>query len=317
MYIIFQVDGGIGKCIAATAVVEAIAKKYPSHKIIVVSGYPEVWMNNPHVHRTYQQNNISYFYDEYINGKDSIVMLHNPYMETDVVYEKKHLIAAWCNMLNVPYKGEQPKIYLTNREIDYFQKVYLTSDKPLMIMQTNGGAFNQPLKYSWARDIPYDTAKAVVEKFKDQYNIIHIRREDQPGFEFTTAITGAGFREIYSLLALSEKRFLMDSFVQHACAALNLPATVCWIANSPVVFGYDLHDNIQANPFTTNPDLRNAYITKFNISGEPMEFPYNSEKEIFNLDKIIESLSKGGPETKLKSVPPADKRPAPRKVVKK
>jgi hypothetical protein len=91
---------------------------------------------------------------------------------------------------------------------------------------------------------------------------------------------------------LSSKRLLIDSFAQHAAAALELPSTVCWIANKPEVFGYDLHDNIIANEFTTEPELRNAYLSKFNIAGELIEFPYNTEDEIFNVEAIIESLSK-------------------------
>ena len=73
---------------------------------------------------------------------------------------------------------------------------------------------------------------------------------------------------------------------------MNLPSTVCWIANSPVVFGYDMHTNILANPFTTKPELRNSYFGKFNIAGDLLEFPYNNEDEIFDVDKIIKSLEK-------------------------
>jgi hypothetical protein len=73
---------------------------------------------------------------------------------------------------------------------------------------------------------------------------------------------------------------------------MNLKSTVCWIANSPKVFGYDIHDNIVANPFTTNPELRNSYFGKFNIAGDLLEFPYNNEDEIFDVNKIIKSLEK-------------------------
>jgi uncharacterized protein YhdP len=33
-------------------------------------------------------------------------------------------------------------------------------------------------------------------------------------------------------------------------------------------------------------------LSKFNITGDLIEFPYNSEDEIFNVEVIIESLSK-------------------------
>ena len=42
----------------------------------------------------------------------------------------------------------------------------------------------------------------------------------------------------------------MDSFAQHLAAAMGVKSTVCWVTTKPKVFGYKLHDNIQANPFT-------------------------------------------------------------------
>jgi hypothetical protein len=60
--IIFQIDGGIGKSIAATAVCKAIKKQHPNDKLLVLTGYPEVFLCNPYVDRAYSFNNLSYFY---------------------------------------------------------------------------------------------------------------------------------------------------------------------------------------------------------------------------------------------------------------
>jgi hypothetical protein len=93
-----------------------------------------------------------------------------------------------------------------------------------------------------------------------------------------------------AITLMSSKRLLIDSLVQHFAAAFKMPSVVCWVSNSPIVFGYDLHNNIQANSFTTKPDLRNAFLTEFNIGGDASEFSYNSEDEIFDTKKIIEAL---------------------------
>lgn len=82
----------------------------------------------------------------------------------------------------------------------------------------------------------------------------------------------------------------MDSFGQHAAASLGLPSVVCWIGNSPNVFGYDVHHNIVSNEWTKKPELRNAYLGLFNIAGDPLEIPYNNESEIFDTQIIIEAL---------------------------
>ena len=71
---------------------------------------------------------------------------------------------------------------------------------------------------------------------------------------------------------------------------MELPSTVCWVANSPTVFGYKIHNNIIANPFTVKPELKNSYFGKFNIAGDLIEFPYEHEDEIFNANEIIKSI---------------------------
>lgn len=289
MNIIFQISGGLGKCIMATSVCSAIKKKYPESTLIVVSAYADVFLNNPNVDRSYNFGGMSYFYDEFIDGKEFKVFAHDPYLETAHIKQNEHLIKTWCEMFDVPYNGEKPELFLTQREVQFFQNKF-AADKPIMVLQTNGGAQTEH-KYSWARDIPSTAVVKVIEHFKEEYYIAHIRREDQLGYEHTIPVTDS-FRALCVLLSLSKKRLLIDSFAQHAAAALDLPSTVCWVVNKPKVFGYDLHDNLQANPFTNKPELRNAYLSKFNIAGDLIEFPYNSEDEIFDVDAIIESLSK-------------------------
>ena len=289
MNIIFQISGGLGKSIMATAVCSAIKKRYPEANLIVVSAYADVFLNNPNVHRAYAFGNVSYFYDEFIDGKDFKVFANDPYLVTEHIRQNEHLIKTWCEMFDIPYNGEMPEIFLTERERQFYQNKF-TTDKPLMVIQTNGGAQTEH-KYSWSRDLPSTAVIKVIEQFKDDYYTAHIKREDQLTYENTIPITDS-FRGLCILLTLSSKRLLIDSFAQHAAAALGLPSTVCWITNKPKVFGYELHDNVLANPFTNKPELRNAYLSKFNIAGDLVEFPYNSENEIFNVEAIIESLNK-------------------------
>jgi hypothetical protein len=285
--IVFSIDGGIGKCIAATAVCRAISKNNPTDQLVVVSGYPEVFVNNPYVYTALHSGNINYFYRDYVEGKDVELMMHNPYMEADYIKERKHLIEIWCDLFKVPYDGEMPELFINQKELDFYQKRY-QSDKPIMMMQTNGGA-NTDLKYSFTRDLPSSAVVRIIDHFADKYNIVHVRREDQLGYQRTTPIL-SGFREVLSLALLSQKRLLIDSFLQHACAALNLSSTVCWITNNPKVLGYEMHDNILAKEHTVTPSFRNSFLQKFNLIGEPADFPYRNEGEIFDVNKIIESL---------------------------
>jgi hypothetical protein len=286
--IIFNIEGGIGKSIMATAVCKAIKKTHPNKELIVLTAYPEVFTCNPDVDKCFNHGQLSYFYKDYIEDGMSLMMMHNPYLETSYIYRENHLIKTWCEMFDIPYHKEQPEIYLTQREIDFYSRQF-TSDKPIFVLQTNGGASNQEIKYSWARDIPVSVAQEVVNFYHKDYNILHIRRGDQIQLQNTVHVE-ANWRALFGLINISSKRLFMDSFCQHTAQALGLDSTVCWIANSPIQFGYENNKNILAKPETRIPELKNSFINKYNIAGDITEFPYNNESEIFDIDEIIDSL---------------------------
>jgi hypothetical protein len=287
MNIIFQINGGIGKVVAATAVCKSIKVKYPDSKLIVVSGYPDVFLNNPNVNRAFAFGQQQYFYEEYVENQDFIVFAHDPYLDTTHLKFEEHLIETWCRIYDLPFIQKQGEIFLTQREVDFYSQKYI-SDKPIFLLQTNGGG-DSNVKYSWARDIPHNIVRDVVEQFRADYNIVHIRRDDQINYEHTIGVSD-NFRSLVVLISLSSKRLLMDSFAQHVAAALNLSSVVLWVVNSPKVFGYDVHTNIIAEPETKKSDIRAAYLSKYNIGGELVEFPYNNEMEIFNIGKILEKF---------------------------
>ena len=288
MNIVFQINGGIGKCILATSLCRTIKEEHPDSQLIVVSGYPEVFLNNPHVDKAFAFGQQAYFYEDFIEGKDFMVFAHDPYLDTHYLRQNEHLSSTWARLFGLPKPNKTPELFLTERELQFFSNKFQT-EKPILLLQTNGGAQGQELKYSWARDIPSAAVLPVIEEFKSKYTIVHMKREDQIGYADTIPVTD-NFRALCVLIALSEKRLMMDSFGQHAAAALGKSSTVLWIANSPVVFGYDTNINIVSEPFTKKPELRHAYLNNFDISGNLLEFPYHTESEVFNVDRVIESL---------------------------
>jgi hypothetical protein len=97
--------------------------------------------------------------------------------------------------------------------------------------------------------------------------------------------------ELIGLLECTEKRLLIDSCLQHAAAALNLPSTVLWQATSPVIFGHEMHTNILAKP-KENERLPWSVYFDYQFDQNDQEFPYEEEdlKDMYNLDEIIASL---------------------------
>ena len=109
-YSIFQIQGGLGKHIAATAVGQAIKAAHPDRELVVVCAWPELWANLPFVHRVFPLGGTQYFYEEYIDGKDSLIFGNEPYFTTTHINKTLPLVESWCNLYQIPYNGEQPMV---------------------------------------------------------------------------------------------------------------------------------------------------------------------------------------------------------------
>jgi hypothetical protein len=295
-YSIFNVQGGIGKHIAATAVARAIKANHPERKLIVVSAYPDIFINLDFVHRSYQLGNTSYFYQHYVQDKDSILFHHEPYYTTNHIHKRKRLIENWCEMYGLKYNGENPIIKFNKLQYDV-SKNFWSRSKPIMVIHTNGGVMTTDAKpYSWTRDMPEDLAQELVEHYKKDYHIYQVTKLNSPKLRganpiFATQEQSLSLMEFFSILLHSKKRILIDSCLQHAAAALNLKSTVLWNGTSPKVFGYSIHDNI-CTEIPYDFKLPNSYLFDFDFNGNEVEFPFTNDTDLFDVNKIIESVDK-------------------------
>ena len=290
MNIIFQIDGGLGKSIMATAMTKVIRKRYKNAHIIVVTAYPDVFLNNPHINECFRIEQIGGAYLKYVKDQDCKIFIEDPYRHTSFLTEKEHLFRTWCKIYGLNYNNEQPELFLTQPETDYFKPFY-NVEKPIFAIQPNGGPIGQGFQYSWTRDIPEPTVNEIIQHYKEDYTIVHIKREDQYKYPDTLHALDS-FRSIAILLQLSSKRLLIDSFGQHLSASMGKKSTVCWVTTKPKIFGYKLHDNIQANSFTKEPQIQNSVYQPFNLAQDVSSIPYNDLREIFETNKIIESINK-------------------------
>ncbi len=289
-YTIFHIEGGLGKHITSTAVARCIKNNHPDRKLIVVCAYPEIYLNLRFVDRVYRIGTTPYFYDDYIKGKDTLIFKQEPYFTTDHIVKRKPLIQNWCNLYNLEYNNEMPELLFNVRQkqigFNRWQR-----EKPIMLIQSNGGPLGdaQTTPYSWTRDLPYQNTLDIVNHFKEIYHIIQICRDDSniiPGIEsINKPLLNM---ELFSLLLVSQKRLFIDSCMQHAAYALNLPSIVCWIGTSPSIFGYDLHENIQAN-IPEGAKLPDSYLFDFGFQGSVYECPFIDE-EIFDSNQLINTL---------------------------
>lgn len=288
MNIIFDVRGGIGKVIASTAVVKSIRLRHPKDKIIVLSPYPELFKNNFDIDYNYHLNDMNIIYYKFIHNQKAQFYIQEPYLTDGFMNREMDLISSWHSLYDMHHIPKStPAIYLDSEEEKLAEKQFKT-DKPILALQCHGGQ-DEGLAYNWARDLPDNVIKSVIEEFKDDYNIYHIKTPDQYKYKDTIPAT-QDIRTIATLIKLSSKRLFIDSFAQHMARASYKKSTVCWIATSPKNFGYDYHDNIVCNPY----DFRTiaTHYQHYNLREDRDNLPFEREERIFDVDKIIESIKK-------------------------
>lgn len=287
-YVIFENSGGHGKCIAATAVIRAIKKKYPDRRIVWVTSWDAPAFNNPNVFRFFLHGETRYFSD-YLK-EDTIIMKHDPYNETNHILRKEHLVETWCNLFDVPFDGIKPELYVNPRELEIAKDKIKPDGRPIMLLQTHGGSpTGQYSKKSWYRDMPIEIAQKLVNYYSKSYRILHIKSPEQPTLQGVEMLN-LPLRELYAVFPLSTKRLFIDSFAQHVAAAMGLQSTVVWIGNSEKVFGYPEHINILPNANIVNRFDKYTYMID-DISGAIQSFPYDTVN-LFDINKIIEAVNK-------------------------
>ncbi len=290
---IFHIEGGIGKNVAATAVIEAYKKNNSDENIIVVTAWPDVFDNNPNVEKVLSFGQTPYFYQDYIFEKDVKVFAHDPYKETPHITQKQHLIQTWCDMVGVKYDNETPSLNINFREQELANKLISNYTlKPVLLFQPFGGPGpqHQALPYSWTRDIHPEVAQEIVNRLSPKYHIVHVCYDFHPTLLGCVRLDQQMTKKtLFALINASQDRIFIDSSLQHAAAALNKPSTVVWVATNPKIFGYSLHRNIKpAKEFKKG--TRHSYLFDYNFTGDVSECPYADPLEIHNATDIINTL---------------------------
>jgi hypothetical protein len=292
-YIVLNVVGGIGKNIMTTAVIKPLKEKYPELKIIVVASWPEVFMYSPYIHRVFKLGTTPYFYQDYIEGGKSLIMAQDPYMTNSYINGQKHFIECLFDLCDLEYNGEMPSLNINYSFVESAFSNFKRERKLLLIHSNGGGVDEKRVRYSWARDIPRFFVQNIVDHYKNDYNILQIcKSEDQVVEGASPILPGKmSFLEMLCIAKVSDKRLLIDSCVQHACAAWNLPSTVIWNATASHMLGYEMHDNIYPTaPSIENHKLPNSFLQSYSIWGSPLECPYITN-DIYDFDRVTGSIN--------------------------
>jgi len=289
-YVVLIVSGGIGKNINATVPIRGIRKKYPDQKIVVLSAWPDIYKYNPNVYQTFRIGTTPNFYDNYIQGKKSIVLNTEPYYHTDYINKSgRHITELWCEQLQVPFDNIFPELYFGMSEIEGAVKFKNLSEKPLLFIQGIGG--NTIGIKQFVRSLPMQTIVSVIQEMQKTHRIVLIKTKEQPDIEGIESTNNYSLRDSISLLTQADKVFCIDSMIQHVCAAMKKKAVVCWCSTNPELLGYPTNQNIRMQ-VCPDPECHrpNSYLSDQNASLTSWSCPYGDLCINHDANSIIEAL---------------------------
>ena len=251
--ITFVASGGAGKNVAATAVVRCLAEAHPGLPIFVVASHPEVWVSNPRLAGLFAFGRTEQYHAMVVQGRRTRVIATEPYTHTDFVYGERHLIDVWCEQAGVTWDHRPGELYLSADEVLAAREFVAAQPKPVVLFQPFGGSAPPPETGRAGHvahqaglhrvSFPLDLAQGVVDALAPRCTVLQVRLPEQPVLNGAVSVTDR-LRILAALVVAAPRRLLIDSFMQHAAAALNAPAVVMWGGTSPGVFGYPLHRNL-------------------------------------------------------------------------
>jgi ADP-heptose:LPS heptosyltransferase len=307
-------SGGLGKQIMATCVLKAIRDKFPDAIIHAMTSYPEAFHNLEFVDRTYPMNAVPHFFEDH---RDFEVMECEPYTDLDFRNGELHLIEAWCKKFDLQAPANIAGIIkLTEEERRAAQQIIMQQkmDRPMVAFQPFGGTSyynqneaNNPIRPKQYRDLDKNLAQEIVNKLVELgYAVVHIGLPTEPQLQNTLRLSDKdpiNPRYIFAILERCHYGIFIDSFAQHAWAALGKNnALVLWGGTNPENLGYKTNKNLSIENGCTflHCGRPNTHMFDFGGNGQPWRCVYGGKCMKFKADFVIEEFLKANDEEKLK-----------------
>jgi len=246
-------EGGLGKIVAATAAIRCLKKAHPEQKLVIVSGYPEVFDRSPHVYRTFRFNENKYLYEEYV--KNGTIYERDPYHLDSYRFDEISLAQAFCECWGVEFDGSiVPELYL-DPSVDtvtasQVQGLRQQTGLPVLVVQYMGRSMKDQQSNiylpSGRENIPL--YEKVLNNLCEKFVLIIMKLPDEPGVNVpknvVTQKEPVHFVRWFGYIKNADGFLGVDSCGHHVAAAFKKPAVVCWGRTSHKNLGYRFHTNI-------------------------------------------------------------------------
>lgn len=313
-YVVMIVQGGVGKNIAATAMVPKIKEKYPGTKIVCIVSHPDIWLYNHDIHRIYNFDNPLNVYDDYF--EDSMILSGEPYLTYTYTKGKGHLMEGFAELWNLDSKELKPSVYFLKREIEA-SKQFLRKIKAIdggenkaVMFQWFGGhmapaelcncqkndydvRFNVGRIRGYKTGLRKETAQTIADKLKELgFIVLTVEGPNFPKLDGHVSISSP-LRAVISMLPQVRSFIGVDSFLQHASAIRNKKGLVLWGGTSPACLGYNHNTNYYLEPKCPTPFCHRPNSFFFdNLDGYVWNCVYDEACMDFDPDMVVSKFTK-------------------------
>ena len=254
----YIVEGGIGKQVAFTAIIDALVKK-DKEKIQVHSPYVDIFGGNTNVKYALDSNSI-HLQDKRI--LDSQNIFHCEPYKTNFIKGEYHIIQSFCKLFGVKYDEKmRPKMYTDHYKNDAKK---IAGDDNFIVVQFSGGqapaGFNPSNSYNSndpTRNYHPHLAQKVVNLIKEKHEnlkILNFSLPNEPNYEQTVKPKLIPFAQWHEILKLPNcKGFIsVDSCLNHFARSVGRKGVVIWGGTRWIQFGYK--ENINVNNWSNEWD---------------------------------------------------------------
>ena len=246
----YIIEGGIGKQVAFTAIIDALVKK-DKEKIQVHSPYVDIFGGNTNVKFALDANSI-HLQDKRILDSQNICYCE-PYKANFIKCEY-HIIQSYCKLFGVKYDEKmRPRMY-TDHYKEGAKKI--AGDDDFIVVQFSGGqapaGFNPGNPYNSndpSRNYHPFLAQKVIDRIKEKYEdlkILNFSLPNEPKYEGTEQPDLMPFAQWHEILKLPNcKGFIsVDSCLNHFARSAGRKGVVIWGGTRWPQFGYKQNINI-------------------------------------------------------------------------
>jgi ADP-heptose:LPS heptosyltransferase len=274
-----SISGGYGRVLSAVGVINELKNRNPDTEINVITGYPEVFINNPNINKVYSLNH-EYLYDDHIKG--TIYLEPEPYKLQGYIEGDLHITNGFAKEIIGEDKFYKPELYLSEEELAEAEAFSKSVTKPIVLFQPFGSMGGRTkdgktiLNDPSFRSIPLDFAKKIYDELSKDYQVILIKEQNQAGLEGWITMPPMPLRKIAALVKFSKGIVACDSSLQHICGAIGKKAFVLWGSTNYNQLGYESNINLYSK----------QHVTQYN----PVRMPgndYDAEKRYKNVWNYI------------------------------